>query len=221
MINITNLSQKNNGHILLDNINLTVPSKTVFGIFCQAKAERSALMEALSGASAITDGEISICGHNITSERLNAQSLIGYMPEGMSFYKNMTVVEFLSFITDAKGLDFEQAQTNIKNALTATGLLAVKDAIISKLRPAGKARLGIAQAIVSDPSVLLFNNPTRDLNKNEVQEIFKLINTLSRSKSAIITSDDPQMFSFCDSVAVITDGKLDTDIKDFLGKGAK
>ncbi len=221
MINITNLTQKDNGRVILDNINLTVPQKTVFGILCQEKSERSALMEALSGACAITDGEISICGHNITSDRLKAQGFIGYMPEGMSFYKNMTTIEFLSFITEVKCLDFEHAQINIKNALTATGLLAVKDAIISKLSPAGKVRLGIAQAIVSDPSVLLFNNPTRDLNKNEAQEIFKLINTLSRSKSAIIASDDPQIFSFCHSGAIISNGRLDTDIKDFLGKGAK
>lgn len=220
MINITNLTQRDNGRVILDNINLTVPQKTVLGILCQEKAERTALMEALSGACDITDGEILICGHNMISDRLKAQSFIGYMPEGIPFYKNMTAIEFLSFITEARNLDFKQAQINIKKALTATGLLTVKDAIISKLSPTGKARLGIAQAVVSDPSVLLFNNPTRDLSKNEAQEIFKLINTLSRSKSVIIASEDPQMFSFCNSIAAIENGELNTDVKDLIGKGA-
>lgn len=220
MINITNLTQRDNGRVILDNINLTVPQETVLGILCQEKAERTALMEALSGACDITDGEILICGHNMTSDRLKAQSFIGYMPEGIPFYKNMTAIEFLSFITEARNLDFKQAQINIKKALTATGLLTVKDAIISKLSPTGKARLGIAQAVVSDPSVFLFNNPTRDLSKKEAQKIFKLINTLSRSKSVIIASEDPQMFSFCNSIAAIENGKLNTDVKDLIGKGA-
>lgn len=221
MINITNLTQKYGDRILLDSITLTVPEKTVFGIFCQEKSEREALMESLAGVSHITEGEISICGHNITTDRLGAQLVIGYMPENMSFYKNMTVIEYLSFLAETKQLDFEQAQKNIKNTLTATGLLTIKDALISKLSPTGKARLGIAQAIVSDPLVLLFNNPTCGLSRNETQEILKLIYTLSKSKSVILASDDQQVFSFCDSMAVISFGQLETDTKRFIGKGAK
>ena len=221
MISITNLTQRNGDRILLDNITLTVPEKTVFGILCQDKAERIALMEALAGICVTFEGEISLCGHSITNDRLNAQLSMSYMPEDMPFYKNMTVIEYLSFITEAKQLDFEQAQKNIKSALTSTNLLALKDAVISKLSSPGRARLGIAQAIASNSSVLLFCNPTSDLSKNEAQEIFKLIKTVSRSKSAIIVSNDPQVLFFCDSGAMLSDGKLDTNIKSFLGKEAE
>ena len=221
MINITHLTQKVGNNILLDDITLTVPEKTVFGIFCVEKAERTALMELLAGVCAVTGGEISICGHNIATDRLEAQLVMGYMPENMPFYQNMTVIEYLSFIAETKQLDFECAQKNIKNSLTSTSLLAVKDALISKLNPIGRARLGIAQAIVSDAPVLIFDNPTQNLSKNEAQEIFKLIKTISRSKSVIIASDNQQVFSFCDVGAVISLGKLDTDIKGFLGKEAK
>lgn len=221
MINITHLTQKDRESILLNDINLTVPQKTVFGIFCEKKAERTALLEAISGACTDFDGDISICGHNIKTDRIDAQLLIGYMPEDMPFYNNMTVIEYLSFIADAKQLDFEKAQKNIKNILASTSLLTIKDAIISNLGPAGRVRLGIAQAMVSDPSVVLFGNPTYGLKKNETQEIFKLIRKLSRSKSVIITSDDPQALSFCDSGTVLTLGQLDTDIKKVMERGAK
>ncbi len=219
MINITHLTQKKGDRILLDDISLTVPEKTVFGILCQENSERTSLMEALAGISAITNGEVSVCGHNITANRLSAQLLMGYMPEDMPFYKNMTVIEYLSFIAEAKKLDFERAQKNIKAVLTSTNLLALKDALISKLSAAGKARLGIAQAIISNPSVVLFDNPTYGLNKNESQEIFKLIQTLTRSRCVIIASEDPQVFSFCDSGAILFRGKLDADVKTHLGKG--
>lgn len=221
MINIIHLKQKDKSRILLDDINLTVPENTIFGILCEEKAERAALAESLSGVSSITEGKILICDRSITTDRLGAQILIGYMPEAMSFYKNMTVIEFLSFITEIRQLDFQTSEKNIKEALTSTGLIAVKDALICNLSPAGKARLGIAQAIVSNPSVLIFNNPTCDLNKNETQEIFKLIKSLCKAKSVIILSDNAQVFSFCDDGAIISLGKLDTNIQSFLGKGAK
>lgn len=221
MINITRLTQKDGSRIVLDDITLTVPEKTVFGILCQDKAERTALMEALAGISVITDGDILICGHNITTDRLSAQLAMSYMPEAMPFYNNMTVIEYLSFIAEAKQIEYEQAQKNIKNILTATNLLVLKDALISKLSVTGKARLGIAQAIVSNPLVVLFNNPTKGLNKNETKEIFNLIKILSQSQSVIIASEDPQVFSFCNSGAIISQGKLDTDIKAYIEKGAK
>ncbi len=221
LIIINNLTQKHGNILRLDNISLTVPEKTIFGILCQDKAERMTLMDALAGIRNITDGEILICGHNIATDRQGAQLIMSYMPEDMPFYSNMTVIEYLSFIAEAKQMEYEQAQKSIKNSLVATNLLALKDALISKLSAVGKARLGITQAIISNPSVVLFDNPTYGLNKNESQEIFKLIKTLTRSKCVIITSEDPMVFSFCDSGATLSFGKLDTDIKKFLEGGTK
>ncbi len=221
MIDITRLTKKDGDHIILNDINLTVPEKTVFGILCPEKAERAALMEALAGISCVDDGSISICGHDIKTDRLGAQLIMSYMPEDMPFYHNMTVIEYLSFIAEIKQMEYGQAQINIKKSLTATNLLALKDALISNLSAAGKARLGIAQAIVSEPRAILFNNPTSGLSKNEAQEIFKLIKTLSRSRSVIIVSDDLRVISFCDSGAILSQGKLDTDVTAYLVGGAR
>lgn len=217
LIKITNLTIKHGGIPRLDNISLTVPPKTIFGILCQDRAQRITLMQALAGVSTVDDGEILICGNDVNTDRQKIQLNMSYMPENMPFYEDMTVIEYLSFIAETKRMEYGQAQKSIKDSLTSTNLLAVKDALISKLTPTGKARLGIAQAIISNPSVVLFDHPTYGLNENESQEIFKLIRTLTRSRCVIITSEDPQVFNFCDNGARLSDGRLDTNTQSYFG----
>ena len=203
----------------MNDINFNVGKKTIFGILCDENCESAALMETLAGIMTITEGEVNICGYNIATDRQKAQLLIGYMPQKMPFYENMSVMEYLSFIAEAKQLPYDEAQKNIKKALSTTGLLQIKNALICKLRVAGKARVGIAQAIVSNPSVLLLDDPTRDLNKNETAEIFSLIKMVSKSRTVIITSDNPEIFSLCDNTATLSLGQLELDVKESIGKG--
>lgn len=181
----------------------------MLGIFCDDPSESSALMEAIAGVRNFADGTITVCGYDIEKDKEKAQLSIGYMPEDMPFYTDMTVMEYLSFITEAKQLSYEKAQNNIKNTLSRTRLLGIRNAQISKLNAEGKARLGIAQATVSSPSVLLLNNPTKNLGKKEKDEIFKLIKAVSKSRTVIIVSDDPDIFLICDTVASLTLGQLD------------
>ncbi len=220
LINIAHLTQKDNNRILLNDISLTVPEKTLLGILCETPTESAALLEAIAGVHSFTEGEITVCGYDIKKDREKVQLLIGYMPEEMPFYTDMTVMEYLSFITEAKQLSYEKAQINIKNTLSKTRLLGVRNALVSKLNAEGKARLGIAQAMVSSPSVLLLNNPTKNLNKKETGEIHGLIKSVSKSRTVIIISDNPDIFSFCDTVAVLSLGQLDFNTEKFI-KGEK
>ena len=214
LINIQHLTQKRKEYTLLSDVNLNVEKNKILGIIGDEGTGKTTLMEVLAGILYPTEGRVTLGGYDVVRDAKKAKSLIGYMPESMAFYGGMTIIEYLSFIAEAKGLSFAEAQKSVKSALSATDLLSGRDIVICKLNQVGKARLGLAQALVANPQILLLDCPTRNLTEKECESILKLIKTLSHSRTVIITSQSSKIASICDETVTLSPKQPDVDAKD-------
>ncbi len=208
MVHIKNLTQKHKDCIVLNDINLHVKKNTFYGIIGDKDSGKSTLMEVISGVLNPTDGSVEICGYDILKSPKEARSHIGYMPERPEFYDEMTVMEYLSFIAEIKGMSFVDAQKSVKGVLSTTDLTAIRDIIISKLNDNARARLGIASALLGSPDVLLLDGPTCGLSAEDAGEIFKLIKSVSQGKTLIIASRDIAISEFCHETVTLSFGQL-------------
>lgn len=211
LIQIKNLTQKHKDNIILNDISLHVEKNRSYGIIGDKDSGKSTLMEVLSGTLVPSDSSISIGGFDLMENPMEAKALIGYMPEKMSFYDDMTVLEYLTFIAQAKKINREEIKKAIYNSLSSTGLLSAKNIVIGRLNPNARARLGLAQAVLGKPEVLLLDGPTCGLSESDASEIFKLIKTLSQRRTLLICSRDIRIGSFCDEVATLSFGQLNYD----------
>lgn len=212
MIKIINLTQKRGDAVVLDNINLQIRENTSLGIIGDKNSGKTTLTEVLAGALDITDGTVEICGKDISLTAKAAN--LGYVPEHIAFYGNMTVIEYLTFIAEIKGVPYDSVQQSVKDALTATGLVAIRNNLTSVLNAYGRARLGLAQAILSNPDVLLLDCPASGLCGEDAENLLKLITTLSQSRTLFITSRDTDITSICDEILTLSSGKLEYNCQD-------
>lgn len=209
MINIQHLTQKRKEYTVLNDVNLSVEKNKTLGIIGNEGTGKTTLIEVLTGILYPTEGCVTLGGYDVVRDAKKAKSLVGYMPERMAFYDDMTVIEYLSFVAEAKGLCYAEAQKSVKSMLSSTDLLSGRDIVICKLNQVGKARLGLAQALVANPQILLLDCPTRNLTEKESDGVLKLIKTLSHSRTVIITSRDPKIASLCDETFTLSSGQPD------------
>lgn len=209
MIEIANLTQKYKSAIVLDNVNISVKQGEILGIIGDKDSGKTTLMEIIAGVLSPSVGNIKIGEFDMVTDPLQAKRLIGYVPEKMDLYGEMTVLEYLSFVAEAKKIPYQSIQQAIKNALSATGLLVVRNAVISKLNKVARVRLALAQAVLQNPCVLLLDCPTLGLSDSECVEIYKLIKTLSQSRTTIITSRDIEVSDICDRTLTLSFGHID------------
>jgi len=211
LIRINNLTQKRKDIVVLDNINFEVEKNTVYGIIGDKDSGKSTLMEAIAGCMQITDGQILIDGIDIYLNPMAAKRMVGYMPEKMPFYDRMTVEEYMSFIAEIKGVAYDDIPAAVSKALAATDLGAMRRTLIFRMSAKGKARLGIAQALLGNPLVLLLDGPTAGLSGDDAADTFKLIKKISHSKTVIIASRDLNVASICHKTVTLSFGKLGFD----------
>lgn len=214
MINITDLTYRRDNSVVLDSINMTVEKNTVCGVIGDDRKGLCALADICAGAVIATQGQVSVCGFDIQKNRLSAAARIGYMPEGMSYYENMSVIDYLSFVAEAKDLPFTEAQQSIKSALAATDLYDARNLRIAQLNNIGKIRVGLCQAILSNPEVLILGCSTKNLADDKAGDVFKLIKRLSRSRAVLITSDDDRVRDICSSIVRLSEGKILSDTEE-------
>lgn len=211
LVQVKNLIQKHKDNVILNDISLCVEKNKLYGIIGDKDSGKSTLMEVLSGVLIPSCGSVKIGGFDIFEDPVQAKSLIGYMPEKMSFYDDMTVSEYLTFIAHAKKISRAETNSRIEYALSKTGISCAKNIVISRLNGNARARLGLAQAILNDPEVLLLDGPTCGLSESESAEIFKLVKTLSQKRTLVICSRDISISSFCDEVVTLSFGQLNYD----------
>ena len=139
LIHIQHLTQKHKDAVVLCDINLKIEKNTIFGILSDNNLSSTALMDVLAGIILPCEGTVTLGDYDVITNAKKAKSIVGYMPKGMQFYGEMTIIEYLTFIADAKGLAYIDAQKGVKKALDVTELLHAKDVIISKLNQIGRA----------------------------------------------------------------------------------
>lgn len=209
MIEISNLVKYYGEKKAVNNISFTVNKGEVLGFLGPNGAGKSTTMNIITGYLSSTSGSVKVNGHDILEEPELAKKCIGYLPELPPLYLDMTVIEYLNFICDLKGVSKSERSTQLAKILSMVKIVDVADRLIGNLSKGYKQRVGIAQAMVGNPEILILDEPTVGLDPNQIREIRKLIRTLANDHTIILSSHIlSEVQAVCDRVVIINKGKV-------------
>lgn len=201
------------GHLTAVNgISFTVEKGEVMGFLGPNGAGKSTTMKMLTGFLRPTRGRARIAGFDVESQAIEAKRHLGYLPEGAPLYVDMTPVEFLSFVAAARGLDRRASGQAVERAIDATHIGGVAHQSIDTLSKGFKRRVGLAQAILHDPEVLVLDEPTDGLDPNQKHEVRRLIRTMAPGKAIVISTHIlEEVEALCSRAIVIDRGRVVAD----------
>lgn len=209
MIEITNLTKRYGSNVAVDNISLTVDKGEILGFLGPNGAGKSTTMNILTGYLSSTAGSVKIDGYDILDNPIEAKSLIGYLPEQPPLYMDMTVTEYLDFVCDLKKVDPAEKEKHMAEVMDAVKVTEVKNRLIANLSKGYKQRVGLAQAMIGNPEVLVLDEPTVGLDPKQIIEIRDVIKKLGKHHTVILSSHILQEVSaICERVIIINKGKL-------------
>lgn len=209
MIEINNLVKHYGDKRAVNGISFTVNDDEVLGFLGPNGAGKTTTMNIIAGYLSSTSGSVKVNGHDILEEPELAKQDIGYLPEQPPLYLDMTVREYLDFICDLKKVKKEDRKKQIDAIISMVKIKDVYDRLIGNLSKGYKQRVGIAQALVGDPPILILDEPTVGLDPNQILEIRKLIKMLSKTHSIIISSHIlSEIQAVADRVVIINNGKV-------------
>jgi ABC-2 type transport system ATP-binding protein len=212
MIEIEGLVRRFGDLTAVGGISLRVAKGEVLGFLGPNGAGKSTTMKMITGYLAPSEGRITVCGHDVVEEPFQAQTAIGYLPEGAPAYPDMTPVQFLTFIARVRGLTDDAAKKAIETAVARTGLQGVLDQRIETLSKGFKRRVGLAQAILHNPPVLIMDEPTDGLDPNQKQAVRNLIRAMSPEKAIIISTHIlEEVDAVCSRAVIIDKGRIVAD----------
>ena len=209
MIEVKNLVKKYGDHTAVDHLSFTVEKGQIYGFLGPNGAGKSTTMNIMTGYLGATDGEVLINGHDILKEPQAAKKSIGYLPELPPLYMDMTVMEYLKFSTELKKIKKEDREAEIEKALKLVKLADVQDRLIKNLSKGYKQRVGLAQAILGFPEIIILDEPTVGLDPKQIIEIRELIRELAKEHTVILSSHIlAEIREVCDYIMIISKGKL-------------
>lgn len=209
MIEVKNLVKKYGNHVAVDHLNFTVEKGKIYGFLGPNGAGKSTTMNMITGYIASTEGDILIDGHNILEEPEEAKKRIGYLPEMPPLYQDMTVREYLEFAAELKAIPREKKKSNIEEVMSTTKIEDVKNRLIKNLSKGYKQRVGLAQALLGYPEIIILDEPTVGLDPKQIIEIRDLIKGLGRKHTVILSSHIlSEVSAVCDHVLIIDKGRL-------------
>ena len=209
MIEINNLVKKYGDHVAVDNLSLKVEPGKIYGFLGPNGAGKSTTMNIITGYLGATSGEVKINGFDIFTQPEEAKKCVGYLPEIPPLYIDMSVVEYLDFVAELKKLDKKNRKNYVKEAMDTTGITEVSGRMIRNLSKGYKQRVGLAQAILGYPEVIILDEPTVGLDPMQIIEIRNLIKKLGENHTVILSSHIlTEISAVCDHVFIISKGKL-------------
>ena len=209
MIEVRNLVKKYGNHLAVDHLDFRLESGKVYGFLGPNGAGKSTTMNIMTGYLGATDGEVLINGHDILKEPEAAKKSIGYLPELPPLYMDMTVMEYLKFSAELKKIKKEDREQEIEKALKLVKLADVQDRLIKNLSKGYKQRVGLAQAILGFPEIIILDEPTVGLDPKQIIEIRELIRELAKEHTVILSSHIlAEIREVCDYIMIISKGKL-------------
>lgn len=209
MIEVKNLVKDYGGHVAVDHLDFTVEDGYIYGFLGPNGAGKSTTMNMMTGYLGATSGEIIINGHNILDEPEEAKKNIGYLPEIPPLYTEMTVIEYLDFAAQLKKIPKKKRKDEIERAIEVTKLRDVQNRLIRNLSKGYKQRVGLAQAILGTPPVIILDEPTVGLDPKQIIEIRDLIKELGKQHTVILSSHIlSEVRAVCDRVLILAHGKL-------------
>lgn len=209
MISVEHLTKYYGDHLAVDDVSFEIETGHVYGFLGPNGAGKSTTMNIMTGCLSATSGEVKIGGHDIFEEPNAAKKCIGYLPEHPPLYMSETPVEYLTFVAEAKGLRGNARKEQIQSVMERTGIVGVKDRRISQLSKGYKQRVGIAQALLGNPQVIILDEPTVGLDPIQILEIRDLIRELGKTHTVIFSSHIlSEVQAICDQIIMIAKGKL-------------
>jgi ABC-2 type transport system ATP-binding protein len=209
LIEVRNLVKKYGNHLAVDHLSFTVEKGQILGFLGPNGAGKSTTMNMLTGYISATEGNIVIDGHDMFEEPEEAKKSIGYLPEIPPLYPDMTVKEYLKFVADIKNVKKKDQEKMIDDIMKLIQIKDVSERLIKHLSKGYKQRVGLAQAIMGYPEVIILDEPTVGLDPKQIIEIRDLIKTLSKKHTIILSSHIlSEISAVCDLVMIINKGKL-------------
>ena len=212
MIEISHLTKKFDQFVAIDDLSVSIREGEVLGFLGPNGAGKSTTMKVITGFLSPSSGRVTIDGHDISTAALEAKRLIGYLPEGAPSYGDMTTLEFLRFIDQVRGFRSVEIEQKVDQVINEVALQTVRDQSIETLSKGFKRRVGLAQAIMHDPKVLILDEPTDGLDPNQKHHVRALIKSLATDKIVIISTHIlEEVTAVCSRAVIIANGKIVAD----------
>lgn len=212
MIEISNLTKNFDQFTAIDDLTFSVKEGEVLGFLGPNGAGKSTTMKLITGFLSASNGSVSIDGYDINTSPIEAKALMGYLPEGAPSYGDMTTLEFLNFVAQVRGYRGEEIARRVQHVLDEVELNSVSHQTIETLSKGFKRRVGLAQAIMHDPKVLILDEPTDGLDPNQKHHVRELIKNLARDKIVIISTHIlEEVTAVCTRAIIIARGKIVAD----------
>ena len=209
VIQIANLVKKYGANLAVDGLDLEIEGGKVYGFLGPNGAGKSTTMNIITGYIGATSGTVKVNGYDVFKEAKEAKAAVGYLPEQPPLYQEMTVREYLKFVAELKKIPKAERKEAINAAIDKTGIKEVSERLIRNLSKGFKQRVGIAQAIINMPEVIILDEPTVGLDPKQIVEIRELIKSLGKDHTVILSSHLlPEVSEVCDYIYVISQGKL-------------
>ncbi len=209
MIEIKNLTKKFGENTILNQISFSVKKGEILGFLGPNGAGKTTTMKIITSFWLPTDGDVIIDGISVKDDSLKTKSKIGYLPENVPLYDDMLVYEYLRFIGETRGLSKEEVKSRLKEVVEICGLKKVIKRPIDELSKGYRQRVGLAQAIIHNPEVLILDEPTTGLDPNQIVEIRDLIKKIGKEKTVIFSTHIlSEVSATCDRVLIINNGKI-------------
>ena len=209
MIKVKNVTKKYGNFIAVEDINFQIEEGEIIGLLGPNGAGKSTTMNMITGYIEPSEGEIIIGGHDILKNPNKAKAQIGYMPEGVPLYQDLTVKEFVSYMADLKKVSKTEKKEKVQEALEKTNLVEVSNKLIKNISRGYKQRVSLAGALVTNPKILILDEPTVGLDPKQITEIRELIKSLEGKHTIILSSHIlSEVSQICKKVIIINKGKI-------------
>jgi ABC-2 type transport system ATP-binding protein len=221
-IKIDNLTKKYGGQRAVDNISFEVKTGEIVGFLGPNGAGKTTTMRMITHFITPSEGSITVGGLQLENQADEIKRHIGYLPENNPLYQDMPVIDYLEFVAGLQGLAREEILPRVVEMIRVTGLNQEKHKKIGELSKGFRQRVGLAQAMIHDPQILILDEPTSGLDPNQIVEIRKLIRELGKHKTVILSTHIlPEVEATCDRILIINQGKIVADgTSDILRKQA-
>ena len=209
MIEVSHLTKKYGSRLAVDDISFTVEDGVIYGLLGLNGAGKSTIMNILTGYLAATEGQVTVAGHPLPEEADAAKACVGYLPEQPPLYPEMTVAEYLDFAAELKGVKKADRPAQVQSVARRTGLEDVLPRLIRSLSKGYRQRVGVAQALLGSPQLIILDEPTVGLDPAQVIELRRLIRELGRTHTVILSSHIlSEVQAVCQQVLILSKGRL-------------
>ncbi|MFH0985736.1 MAG: ATP-binding cassette domain-containing protein [Candidatus Omnitrophota bacterium] len=208
-IKFENVSKKYGSYHALQNVSFDVKEGEIVGFLGPNGAGKTTAMRILSGFFPPTSGHVSVCGVDMFKHPKKAKQALGYLPETVSLYPDMRVIEYLRFVAKLKGVPAHEMKGHLRNKMSFCGLMDCGHRLIGRLSKGYRQRVGLAQALIADPRVLVLDEPTTGLDPTQIKEIRDLIHALGQNRAVILSTHIlPEVSLLCNRVVMINQGQI-------------